>query len=126
MGGERREIMYSRHPLLWVWISDLQNVYPLNISAKRLKPMYHFFWHMSCNFIYNLSYAHCKTHCYGIFCFKCQTHSVSMEKLFFSKSRKEFPFSFAERGGRPYPLKWLPAEANYLGLWKRWGVISWR
>jgi len=42
VGGERREIMYSRHPLLWVWISDLQNVYPLNISAKRLKPMYHF------------------------------------------------------------------------------------
>lgn len=94
--------------------------------CKEIKANVSFFWHMSCNFIYNLSCAHCKTHCYGIFCFKCQTHSVSMEKLFFSKSRKEFPFSFAERGGRPYPLKWLPAEANYLGLWKRWGVISWR
>lgn len=34
--------MYSQHPLLWVWISDLQNVYPLNIFAERLKPMYHF------------------------------------------------------------------------------------
>lgn len=31
--------MYSLHPLLWVWIPDLQNVYPLNISAKRLKPV---------------------------------------------------------------------------------------
>lgn len=31
--------MYSLHPLLWVRIPDLQNVYPLNISAKRLKPI---------------------------------------------------------------------------------------
>lgn len=31
--------MYSLHPLLWVQIPDLQNVYPLNISAKRLKPV---------------------------------------------------------------------------------------
>lgn len=31
--------MYSLHPLLWVRIPDLQNAYPLNISAERLKPV---------------------------------------------------------------------------------------
>jgi len=49
----------------------------------------------------------------------CQHRKV----IFLSKSRKEFPFTFAERGGRPCPLKQLPTTVNYSGLWKRWSVI---
>lgn len=47
------------------------------------------------------------------------------ENYFLNKSKKEFPFTFEERGGRPYPLIWLSTRVNYSSLWKRWGVISW-
>lgn len=51
-------------------------------------------------------------------------HTLSVQKSnFLSKSRREFPFTFAERGGRPCPLKQLPTTINYSGLWKRWSVI---